>query len=79
MSHMPVPKEAEPPFTELMRDFAIKKKAMSKMKAISATAAAPPEKQVLQHVIENSRTCARRPKMAEIQARTRATMCRTKA
>lgn len=49
------------------------------MNATSATAAANPETQVLQHVIDISRTWAKRPNKADIAARTRATRCRTSA
>ena len=76
---MAIPMVALPPLTSLMRPFATKKKARSKMNAIRVTAAPRPEMQVEKQVIENSLTWARRPKKAEMAARTRATMCRTRA
>lgn len=69
---MAVPIEAVP--TEFIRALATKKRTRSKMNAISATAAAKPDTQVLQQVMDISRTCARRPKKAETAARPRATM-----
>ena len=56
VNQMPMPIEAEPPFTELMRDLATKKNARSKMKARRATVAPKPEMQVLKHDIDISRT-----------------------
>jgi len=57
----------------------MKKRVISKMKAMNATAAANPETQELQHVIDISRTWAKRPKRAEPAERMRATMCKTSA
>jgi hypothetical protein len=79
VSQMAFPMVALPPLTELIRDLARKKRARSKMKASKATAAPTPETQVEKHDMENSRTWARRPKMDEMVARTRATRCRTRA
>ena len=69
-----MPMEADAPDTEFMRDLAMKKNAMSKIKASSATAAPKPDMHVLKHTMENSRTWARRPKTADIAARMRATI-----
>jgi hypothetical protein len=79
VSQMAFPMVALPPWTELMRDFAKKKKTMSKTKARRATDAPTPEMQVERQDMENSRTWARRPKMAEMPARIKATRCRTRA
>jgi len=76
---MAFPMTALPPLILLIRDFATKKKAMSKMNASSDTAAAPPETHVEKQDMENSLTWARRPKREEMAARIRATMCRTRA
>jgi hypothetical protein len=59
-----------------MRLLATKKRTMSKMNAMNATAAANPEMRELQHVMDISRTWARRPKTAEAAERIRATMCK---
>jgi hypothetical protein len=54
VNHMAFPICAVP--TAFMRAFATKKSTMSKMNASKATAAANPDTQVLQHVIDISRT-----------------------
>lgn len=77
VSQMALPIEALPPALFILA-FVRKKSAMSKMKAIIATAAAKPDIQVLQHVMDISRTCARRPKTADPAAKTSATMWRTR-
>ena len=74
-----LPMEALPPLTELMRDFTVKKKARSKMKATKAMAAAIPEKQVEQYAIDISLTCARRPNTAETAAAINAMTCKKRA
>jgi hypothetical protein len=63
------PMDARP--TALIRALATKKRTRSKMKAKRVTTAAKPEIHVLQQAIDISRTWARRPKMAEMAARTR--------
>ena len=77
MNQMALPIEALPPALFILA-FVKKKRARSKMKAIIATAAAKPDTQVLQHVMDISRTCARRPNTADPAAKTRATMWRTR-
>jgi hypothetical protein len=67
------------PLTELMRDFARKKKVRSKMNASRVTTAPRPEMQVERQDMENSLTWARRPKTEEMEARIRATTCRKSA
>ena len=52
---------------------ATKKRTKSNIKAMKVMEAPRPEKQMLQHVIDISRTWARRPKRADIAAATRAT------
>jgi hypothetical protein len=79
VSQMAFPMVALPPWTELRRDFTKKKRTMSKTKARRATNAPVPEMQVERQDMENSRTWARRPKTAEAAARTKATICRTRA
>lgn len=71
--------DALAPSIAFIRAFARKKKAMSKMKASMAMAAAKPLTQELQQVMAISRTWARRPKTEEMAARTRATAWRTSA
>ena len=77
VSQMALPIEALPPALFILA-FVKKKSARSKMKAIIATAAAKPEMQVLQHVIDISRICARRPNTADPAAKMSATMWRTR-
>lgn len=77
VSQMARPIEALPPALFILA-LVRKKRAMSKMKAIIATAAAKPDMQVLQHVMDISRICARRPKTADPAAKTSATMWRTR-
>jgi hypothetical protein len=76
---MALPMVALPPLTELRRDFARKKKTRSKMNASNVMAAPRPEMHEEKQDMENSLTWARRPKREEMAARTRATMCRTRA
>jgi len=76
---MALPMVALPPLTELMRDFAMKKKTRSKMNASRVMAAPRPETHEEKQDMENSLTWARRPNTVEMAARTRATMCRTRA
>jgi hypothetical protein len=79
VSHMALPIVALPPLTALRRDFARKKKTRSNMNASRVMAAPRPEMHVEKQDMENSLTWARRPKRADMAARTRATMCRTRA
>jgi hypothetical protein len=76
---MALPWVALPPLTWLRRDFARKKKMRSKMNASSVMAAPRPDMHEEKQDMENSLTWARRPNIEEIAARTRATMCRTRA
>jgi hypothetical protein len=71
-----LPIEAVP--TALIRAFAMKNNARSKMKATRATAAAKPDIQELQQVMAISRMWASKPNTAAPVARARATMCNTR-
>ena len=55
--------------SDLILARARKKRTRSKINAMSVMAAAAPEMQEEKQLMENSRTCARRPKIAEMPAR----------